>query len=1239
MVNIKSKKKFFLFLLVVTFFIILFEISSTSAWLTGYDYRKQINLTGGTNAGNDYQIKLTIGNTSGGDFNLGGNATNFPNDIRFTDDDGETLLPYWIENTTSPAIFWVKVNDSLNSNQIIYIYYGNSTVSSATNGTATFVMFDDFESTALNAVPDSSKWVITGTDANDNVTIYLDPANASNQVARTIEQIDGVGTRLWVKNLTSSNYSFDFDYRTSVNRVYYFYIYDGATIRTTMNLDTTFHWYNGAAYQNFAPATPSHSTNTWYDTEIFVAGPFLNMTINGVNYKGGVRSNATASVTSLVMNPHTASLTPPLYQYVDDFRVRKFSMNPPVLSAVGGQELIQGLTCGNLSDGTYTLTQNVTSNTTCFITNSTNVILDCQGFYIYGNNSPSSYGVYSNYPNTTVKNCNIFNYSSGIILDSNANSTLENNTINVTFSSGSDDYGIKLGSGVNSTTKNNIINGSGTNIYAYMSYAINSSSINDTIFVPSGRASFYSVGTTMNQVFNFTKLNGKGVIFYQGNPSFYNLKMNTTSGSSMDLPRNITLKNITINTNGDADAVTISGVGVHLDCENGVINGSNIASRSGVYSSVGNAKIKNCNINNFNYCIRIYGGMNNSVENIIATTSYNGGIPLNIYFQSNYTLVNNFTGSALVNGFGLSIQYSSHNVINNSNFNSLGGRGIYFYGLIGTGLTLNNTLNNSSGNSSSNYGIQLSSSNDNLIYNSNGSSNTLTGIDLTDSSNNYFNNIIGNLTNNPTSTGDGITLESNSINNTFENSFAISNSQKVDSYNSAFRIFYSNNNTLNNVTANVTGINATGISLYSSNYTLINGSVGDSNNFNNSGSGMLLSNSSHNVLNNSVAISGLGNGALGLNTNSNYNNIVNFIGIANSTEYGCKSVEPKLTNNVAIFITTSSSYNNLTNVSGYSRSEDGIAFYNNSANNIVNNSLGLTYSSVGILLTNWASDNQVINSTAIAMGGSCGGGKAFGIADNSSRNNITNITAIQYGAVSTDGAFFIRCIGATAECHPNFNNTVINSKILIYNSTNGISITDNSTGNVIRNISINSTYTSSTLSLLKVNSSNNVFCLNNFTSNLGIYINDSNGSNTYNCSYGGKVQGNIYENVNNGTINVLGSENSSIANYYIGKYGSGYPYNQTNSLNKIYGAVDYVPLTIYLTSCAYSGSGNWVINCSENCTILSNTDVVENNISILGVGTFRTSANITGFSKLIIAGIDSSNICRVTCFDGGCFKD
>ena len=39
-------------------------------WLSGYQYRKKVTISGSSGAGENYQVKLSIGSSSGGDFHL-----------------------------------------------------------------------------------------------------------------------------------------------------------------------------------------------------------------------------------------------------------------------------------------------------------------------------------------------------------------------------------------------------------------------------------------------------------------------------------------------------------------------------------------------------------------------------------------------------------------------------------------------------------------------------------------------------------------------------------------------------------------------------------------------------------------------------------------------------------------------------------------------------------------------------------------------------------------------------------------------------------------------------------------------------------------------------------------------------------------------------------------------------------------------------------------------------------------
>lgn len=111
------------------------------AWLTNWQYRKSHIINAQAGAGTNYQVGIkvyygsgtdgteTVDNDVMGKVYCNSHCKTDFGDIRFTDDDGSTLLDCWMEEKVNSnyAIFWVEVADSLESSNVtIYIYYGNS---------------------------------------------------------------------------------------------------------------------------------------------------------------------------------------------------------------------------------------------------------------------------------------------------------------------------------------------------------------------------------------------------------------------------------------------------------------------------------------------------------------------------------------------------------------------------------------------------------------------------------------------------------------------------------------------------------------------------------------------------------------------------------------------------------------------------------------------------------------------------------------------------------------------------------------------------------------------------------------------------------------------------------------------------------------------------------------------------------------------------------------------------------
>jgi uncharacterized repeat protein (TIGR01451 family) len=92
-----------------------------------------------------YQVLIRLDNVN---FNFS-HAKSDGADIRFTDSSGKNGLSYWIESWDSQnkrAYIWVLVSSIAPEPQAttIFMYYGNSSAASASNGLTTFDFFDDF---------------------------------------------------------------------------------------------------------------------------------------------------------------------------------------------------------------------------------------------------------------------------------------------------------------------------------------------------------------------------------------------------------------------------------------------------------------------------------------------------------------------------------------------------------------------------------------------------------------------------------------------------------------------------------------------------------------------------------------------------------------------------------------------------------------------------------------------------------------------------------------------------------------------------------------------------------------------------------------------------------------------------------------------------------------------------------------------------------------------------------------
>ena len=120
--------------------------------LDGRDYRKSLHIDSTADwALTNYQKKITINYTSWSDSSLNMYTTNCETDfwdIRFTTDDGETELDYYMvqKKDSDKAVFYVEIDSIPSSWGVdIYVYYWKTWATTTSNGANTFDMFEDFE--------------------------------------------------------------------------------------------------------------------------------------------------------------------------------------------------------------------------------------------------------------------------------------------------------------------------------------------------------------------------------------------------------------------------------------------------------------------------------------------------------------------------------------------------------------------------------------------------------------------------------------------------------------------------------------------------------------------------------------------------------------------------------------------------------------------------------------------------------------------------------------------------------------------------------------------------------------------------------------------------------------------------------------------------------------------------------------------------------------------------------------
>lgn len=293
----------------------------------GVSFQKRKKITINNNSGaalTAYQVPVTVTYVAAMQAGFG--------DLRFAYSDG-TNIPYWLESKTdsSTALVWIKVNlqnygTSPAGDNIVYMYYGNAGVTSASDGTSTFDFFDDFN--------------------NGLTTGWNNDSGMTNPGTYLKLQCTSGSRHIYSDYVLSGNYELKYDWLASDRlEILYTAIAANTSIESTgykvMVNDTTLYLYN-SAWGILASATRknSYGSNNWYSFRITIV-------YNGSN--ATIKVWETGQGTATIDYTHTSAYTAgrigirgddSLNSFIawDNIRIRKYAATEPTVTATGQEE-------------------------------------------------------------------------------------------------------------------------------------------------------------------------------------------------------------------------------------------------------------------------------------------------------------------------------------------------------------------------------------------------------------------------------------------------------------------------------------------------------------------------------------------------------------------------------------------------------------------------------------------------------------------------------------------------------------------------------------------------------------------------------------------------------------------------------------------------------------------------------------------------------------------------------------
>lgn len=324
-------------------------------WLSGWKYRKSVTLSRASGAVSNHRMKLLVGESSGAtgeDVDCEALCLSSFNDLRFTTSDGETLLPYKIESITGTtpnqlATVWIKFDSIGVGATTFYMYFGKSDASAYSNGTNTFIKYDDFEWGSNTDLVSTSGGSITWTSENGAVisteqkysgtrSAKLPYNSSSAKINFSLTASNDNAFRFRVYKEDASDYLFPF-FHGNGSKAIYLRITDGEVL----------NYYDGSSYHATGKTIAADAWNVIDITDVdFAAGTF-KVDVNDAGAPAACNMYATSNYNNIAQFGGDGTVSG-ADSWIDDIAVRDYLATDAAWGAWSALEILEIL--GEISE-------------------------------------------------------------------------------------------------------------------------------------------------------------------------------------------------------------------------------------------------------------------------------------------------------------------------------------------------------------------------------------------------------------------------------------------------------------------------------------------------------------------------------------------------------------------------------------------------------------------------------------------------------------------------------------------------------------------------------------------------------------------------------------------------------------------------------------------------------------------------------------------------------------------------